>query len=294
MLAIKYFQELERLGILKRFQNDLYLLTGLAFDFVDLQAHSSLYLRAIDKYIPFCRQISNAPRGRHACENCNRQAIQNCLELKRDVVSTCHLGLTDICVPIILADSPVGVLSTGQFLLRAPTEKGFGKIKPQLIKIGLNINKIHGDYLRVPVLEKARLRAIVNIIHIVADSIVAAARELPLLQAAAHEDKVIQAREYIDSNYTENISAKDIAAKVNISSSRLSHLFKESLDTTLTSYLHDVRLHWAKYYLENTTLRVSEIAFRVGFENLGHFNRLFHAKVGFSPLKFRQQKSAKK
>jgi len=292
--AITYFRELERLGIFKRFQADLYLLTGLAFDFADAQARSSLYLRAIEKYIPFCRLVNSVPGGRRACESCARNAIRQCLKTKRDIITTCHLGLVDVFVPIAVNNCVGGVLSTGQFLWSVPTERGFKKIRPNLVKIGMDIKQAQHDYGHIPVIESARVRAIIDIIHMMVDSILAEARKMPILRSASREDKVVQAQEFIESNYTENISVKDVAATVHLSPSRLSHLLKESLNTTFTAYINDVRLHWAKYYLENTTLRVGEIAFRVGFENLSHFNRQFRAKIGLAPRQFRQQISTKK
>jgi len=43
----------------------------------------------------------------------------------------------------------------------------------------------------------------------------------------------------------------------------------------------------AKNLLLNPNLRVSEIAYEVGFQSLTHFNRVFKKTVGESPTEFR-------
>ena len=47
------------------------------------------------------------------------------------------------------------------------------------------------------------------------------------------------------------------------------------------------RIEKARHLLQNPKLRVSEIAFEVGFQSLTHFNRVFKNVVGESPTEFR-------
>ncbi len=52
---------------------------------------------------------------------------------------------------------------------------------------------------------------------------------------------------------------------------------------TFVTYLSHLRIEKAKLLLYNKELRVSEIAYEVGFQSLTHFNRIFHKLVGHSP-----------
>ena len=56
---------------------------------------------------------------------------------------------------------------------------------------------------------------------------------------------------------------------------------------TFTNYIARVRVEKAKNLLLNPHLRVSEIAYTVGFQSLTHFNRLFRKLTGESPTSFR-------
>jgi AraC-like DNA-binding protein len=64
-------------------------------------------------------------------------------------------------------------------------------------------------------------------------------------------------------------------------------MFKKATGVTFTDYLARVRVEKAKNLLLNPHLRVSEIAYTVGFQSLTHFNRLFRKLTGESPTSFR-------
>ena len=78
-----------------------------------------------------------------------------------------------------------------------------------------------------------------------------------------------------------------IARMVNLSSSRLRHLFKNEVGTTPTQYLRALRLREAKRLLETTPLRVKEVRSAVGFVDDSHFVRDFKRAHGQSPVEYR-------
>ena len=54
-----------------------------------------------------------------------------------------------------------------------------------------------------------------------------------------------------------------------------------------TEYVSRIRIENARNLLLNPNLRVSEIAYEVGFQSLTHFNRVFKKVLGQSPTDFR-------
>jgi AraC-like DNA-binding protein len=52
------------------------------------------------------------------------------------------------------------------------------------------------------------------------------------------------------------------------------------------------RIEKAKNLLLNQNLRVSEIAYEVGFQSLTHFNRVFKKVIGQAPTEYRAQVKA--
>jgi transcriptional regulator GlxA family with amidase domain len=74
-----------------------------------------------------------------------------------------------------------------------------------------------------------------------------------------------------------------IAATLNLSASRLRHLFKAQLDLSPRQYMKRQRLKHAKSLLESSFLTVKEIAARVGANDVSHFVRDYKAFYGETP-----------
>ena len=103
-------------------------------------------------------------------------------------------------------------------------------------------------------------------------------------------DKVKQinrAKAYIENNYSSQISIKDIAGAVNMSSSYFSKIFKEVTCFSPYDYLLSVRLEKAKELLHKTDFSVSQIAYKTGFNSDANFIYFFKKHTGTSPLKFK-------
>lgn len=283
------FVVMEQMAVLRRFQKSLNTLTGLSFDFLNIHARHAPVLHAAKAFAPFCRLVHRNPSGRNACEACTGNMIKQCWKKHRTVIGACHLGLVDVYVPVIIQGAVIGFFSTGQFLLRSPARSQFGGIRSKLVQLGVDIEQANKAYLNLVVFSRKKLTAVINLIHILVDMVVAEEPKLQAIHKAAKEDRIVQARQFVDSHYMDPISLTDVSAAVHISPSRLSHAFTQSMGYTLTAYLHDVRLFWAKYFLVNTGLRIIEIAGRAGFDNISHFNHLFKEKEGVSPRQFRRQ-----
>lgn len=97
-----------------------------------------------------------------------------------------------------------------------------------------------------------------------------------------------QIKEYIDKNYTRDLSLEDIANHVYLSPYYISHIFKKELGLSTINYLINRRIGEAKKLLLTTGLTVEEISSRVGYENVNYFSMLFKKIAGISPGKFRQ------
>jgi len=80
-----------------------------------------------------------------------------------------------------------------------------------------------------------------------------------------------------------------LARVVNLSSSRLSHLFKSSMGMSLQSYLANQRLQQAAALLESTQVPVKEVSYRVGYRHAPSFARAFKNAFGSSPNDYRSR-----
>ena len=65
-------------------------------------------------------------------------------------------------------------------------------------------------------------------------------------------------------------------------------LFKKATGINFTEFVSRLRVEKAKNLLINPNLRISEIAYEVGFQSLTHFNRIFKKIAGQSPTDYRE------
>lgn len=103
------------------------------------------------------------------------------------------------------------------------------------------------------------------------------------------DQMLTEIKDYIDTNYCEELSLQKISDQFFISPSHLSHLFKRKLGYSPMHYIVRRRIGEAQSMLILTRKSITSIASTVGFDNLSHFNVQFKKYVGLSPLTYRKK-----
>jgi len=91
---------------------------------------------------------------------------------------------------------------------------------------------------------------------------------------------------------SESHSVAALAQAVNLSPSRLAHMFKEQVGDSIIDTLNKIRLRQAARLLRFTTRQVGEVARDVGFQDPFYFTKQFKAFYGTSPSEFRSRNSS--
>lgn len=103
--------------------------------------------------------------------------------------------------------------------------------------------------------------------------------------------EIWKARKFIEAHSGEELSLTKVAKAVNISANYLSEKFKQVTGTNFVEYVARTRFKNTCDLLRNPNLRISEIAFAVGFQSLSQFNRVFKRFAGKSPSEYRARYS---
>ena len=82
---------------------------------------------------------------------------------------------------------------------------------------------------------------------------------------------------------------EDAARVAGLSGFHFLRVFQRQLGVTPHRYLTLERLRRAQALLRSTTLSVTEVALRVGFGDLSHFQHTIRAQVGVTPGAFRRR-----
>ena len=84
------------------------------------------------------------------------------------------------------------------------------------------------------------------------------------------------------------VNVGELAKRVNLSPSRLEHLFKEEMGLPLGNHVLQCRLRTAAALLQSSEMRIKEIAYVVGYEHPSNFVRAFKKKFGTTPSDHRR------
>jgi two-component system response regulator YesN len=106
--------------------------------------------------------------------------------------------------------------------------------------------------------------------------------------------QIVRATAYIDEHYaSEKLSLQELCRHVLMSASYFSLVFKQQTGETFVEYLTRVRMDKAKELLRHTSLKLYEIAAKVGYADPNYFSILFKKHVGVTPSEYREDKPAK-
>ena len=92
---------------------------------------------------------------------------------------------------------------------------------------------------------------------------------------------------YMEANYDRPIGLRDIGRLMNVSPKHACEIFKLETGLPPLRHLRRLRIQKAKLLLEETTLRIKEVAYKVGFQDEHYFSRLFQKLTGVSPASYR-------
>lgn len=100
---------------------------------------------------------------------------------------------------------------------------------------------------------------------------------------------VEQCKDYVSKNFRNKIYADEIAEKLGISTSYLSHLFRKETEKTLEEYIIEVRLEKARNLLIYSNESLANIAAYVGFPSQSYFGEKFKKYAGMTPMQYRKR-----
>ena len=96
-------------------------------------------------------------------------------------------------------------------------------------------------------------------------------------------EKLKKALAYVEENYAEEIRISDIADASYISESYLRKIFAENYNMTPIQYVNFVRISHACKILQKEAISITDVARRVGFDNMSTFIKNFKRITGKTP-----------
>ncbi len=132
---------------------------------------------------------------------------------------------------------------------------------------------------------------LLNYFNIYNDEIFNKAEKLHFLNAGTKMEilrRLNMAKEYLYSNYNQNISLDELASHACLSVNHLLRTFKQAFNVSPHQFLIKLRLQRAQLLLKSTSYPINEVVGLVGFDCPSSFIRLFKTHYKITPLKYRQ------
>jgi len=97
-------------------------------------------------------------------------------------------------------------------------------------------------------------------------------------------------KKYIHDNLGEQrLSREDIANFVYLNPDYLTRLFKKQTGFSISDYLQQQRIEYAKKLLIETNSPVSEVALSAGYSNFSYFSTIFKKMTNLNPMEYRKK-----
>lgn len=103
------------------------------------------------------------------------------------------------------------------------------------------------------------------------------------------EQRMISIMNYIQNHY-EDVSLDELADEFHLTKPYLSKYIRQKTGETFGEIVQVIRMNKACELLKNTKMTVENIAEKVGYPTVEHFNRLFKKRYKVSPVKYRNTK----
>lgn len=236
---------------------------------------------------PFCAMVAGKSKACAVCLQVQEKLVKAAMEEPATVA--CEAGLCDTAVPVKLGERVVGFLQTGQVFRKKPTEAQFKRVRSLAREWGVEIKEkeLREAYFATQVVSPRQHESVVRLLSIFSEHLSILSNQLVVQQENSEPPVIRRAKEFINEHQTEDLTLSQVAKAVNTSTFYFCKMFKKATGINFTDYLSRVRIEKSKNLLLNPNLRISEIAFEVGFQSLTHFNRVFKKVLGQSPTEYR-------
>jgi AraC-like DNA-binding protein/ligand-binding sensor protein len=236
---------------------------------------------------PFCALMAEKSRVCACCLQMQQRLAQGAVS--EPITLVCSAGSCEMAVPVLVGSRLIGLLQTGQLFRHKRTSGQFERTATMLTKLGMGVDRgrMKDAFFATRVMPQKQQGAAVALLKIFAQHLSMLTNQVIMQHENAEPPAITKAKAYMQEHQAENVRLEQVAQAVNASRFYLCKLFKKATGINYTDYLARIRIEKAKNLLLNPNLRISEIAFAVGFRSLTHFNRIFSRLLAQSPTTYR-------
>lgn len=243
----------------------------------------------VGHYCEFCKCVKLLPGGQRACNMSDRlDAVAMAREYQAPFFTTCHVGMTELVLPIYEAHDLKGIIFLGQCRLKG--EDNAASVARAAAALGGEAEKFGALYRALPVISRQSLLSMGKILQHYFNNLAALNSVFPNSASLEIAKKPLGRRiaDYIEKNYRNPLSLKSISARLYLNESYVARVFKKEMGCTVTAYINRVRIDNAVKLLTATKAPMRSIALNVGYPDANYFTRVFTKLTSKTPGEVRR------
>lgn len=227
--------------------------------------------------MPVCVAMKEQMDGYTRCRKCRNVATRKAANEKKAFGGFCFNGIWEYVHPVFDGNELVCIISIGNILTEGAT----------------TLQSILGaDNVLFSTMEKdVSIERCKEIAHLVESYTKMLLSLTPIKSYATREEALVEkVKRFIELNFEYKLSAESLANFFHYNPKYLGRIFKRQTGVSFGEYQTKKRLESARELLEQTTESIADISFRLGFQNVTYFNRLFKKAYSLTPTEYRQNK----
>lgn len=103
-----------------------------------------------------------------------------------------------------------------------------------------------------------------------------------------NEQDILTIQRWIEENYTSEITISMLADRFRMSQRTLERRFRKATGDTPIVYIQKVRINAAKVFLEKPDTTFEEVTYKVGYEDISSFRKIFQRHTGLRPKEYQR------
>lgn len=229
-----------------------------------------------------CRLLRQTMEMDELCRKLDRQMMQAASEKHELISYTCHAGMREAVVPLVVDGQLAGYVMIGQFRSReAPATSPYAAQWERT----QNNSDLQQAFSSTPVFPEKKIEKLLAMFRLQVELIIRS----QLIHHRSH-DQIEPIIRKIREHPEQPLSLEEASKMSGRSPSTVTRLFKKLTGQSFKQYQLSFRLRQAGDLIaENTDCTIAEIAAAVGFEDPLYFSRLFRKYTGQAPTAYRRQ-----
>jgi AraC-like DNA-binding protein/ligand-binding sensor protein len=246
--------------------------TGLTISFHNPSTDRKDFFPLVER-ARFCEIIHSSHQGRQRCDSSDEKATRKAIKKGSPYVFTCHAGLTDVVVPIIVGGRHIGTILSGQLLTQVPTHETFRNIKRMVKGLDVDPDALEESLNEVTVIPRRKVEVAVQMLSLISRYIAETEMRIQLQRKAFEQERKLaeESRARLElENTLKNLRIRALESSgVKLSEgmdrTKEERLMREAIDFIRQNFYH-------KLTLENVSRAISL--------SPNYFSALFHKNCG--------------